>query len=131
MEKKLVTEKPCCGSMYEESITLSKAEKEVLVECNQDVLLMYKLFDELYHTEESNHLYSMHEDIQKKLNCEDVKIPQFNKLELMSLVSSLAHRAELKILIVKNNGLDPKQDKELIFLNALYIKLHKAFLEAN
>ena len=115
---------------YEEKITLSEAEKEVLVECNQDALEMYKVFDETFHTDESNHLRTIHEDIQKKLGHEGVKIPQFNKLELMNLAACLAHHAELKITVAKNNGLDPKQDKEILFLNGLYIKLHTAFLEA-
>lgn len=114
---------------YKEKLILTQKEKEVLVECNQDVLEMYKNLDEVYHTEESNHLRTMQENIQNKLSQELVKISEFNKLELMNLVSCLAHHAELKITVVKNNGLNPKQDKELLFINSLYIKLYKAFSE--
>ncbi len=109
-------------------IELLPREKEILEECLNDKLEMFKALNEYFDTEETNSLYTKFKNLNNKLSKPGKQYFFFDEVELMNLLTSLSSYAELEIAKVKNRGENPKEDRNCLFLNSLYIKLNDKFL---
>ncbi len=116
--------------IYDElnKICLSRKEKDALLKAIQDNLKMFIDLDNYFKESCTLHLRQVYECIQEKIKSEVNYITDFEKSELIHLLTSLEMFAGGKIKDLKSKGIDPQQDEELLFLNSLYKKLHHYFL---